>query len=190
MNHRWKAILAACALLAAAGCMPDAVLTEREEATERLRARARELGSKVARMESTRDRLAAVVRSGKTLRNGLSLVEGLRRCGFRVESSELGVLRLTLDTQVSGADGKLHAFATARLGRAASLLRRHLPDHELSVTSNQLGRAVSAVRALNEKAGVPGLRLRATTGGSQPLMVEVRPTQIEALQEVLAATAD
>ncbi len=78
----------------------------------------------------------------------------------------------------------------AKLARAAALLREHLPDHELSIESSDLAQAVGAVRMLNEKAGVPGLRLRAVTGRTPALLVEVRPTQIEALQEVLAATVE
>ena len=82
------------------------------------------------------------------------------------------------------------SIAASRLARAATLLRERLPGHELSVESADLARAIAAVRVLHEDAGIPGPRLRASTGAVPDVVLEVRPTRAETLQEVIAATAD
>jgi hypothetical protein len=170
--------------------MPDSVLVQREEATDRLRAEAFALQRRLASVESYRKELEVSGASSARQRNAMTMVRELRQLGFSVEAStERGVIRLGLTSPVKMHGEKLDARTISRLSRAASLLREFLPNHELSIESNDLGRAVAAVRALNETAGVPGLRLRAMTGSEGALMVEVRPTQVEALQEVLA-TAD
>jgi hypothetical protein len=169
--------------------MPDSVLAEREAATDVLRARARELQRDVGRLRAYQGELITTIRTGSSPRNGRSLLEGLRASGFVVRSGH-GVFRLAFSPTPAAADRPLDPTAALRLSKAAALLREHLPNHEISIESRDLNEAVAAVRFLNEKAGVPGLRLRAVTGGMRALMVEVRPTQIEALQEVLAATVD
>jgi len=183
-------ILTGAVLCATVGCMPDAVLIEREEATQRLRAEAGALHRRLRKVETYRKELEVSSASSARQRNAMTMVRELRHLGFSVESSsERGVIRLGMRGPISMKGEKLDAKTVSRLARAASLLREFLPNHELSVESNDLRRAVAAVRALNESAGVPGLRLRAMTGRDGVLMVEVRPTQVEALQEVLA-TAD
>jgi hypothetical protein len=170
--------------------MPDSALVEREQATERLRAEVHALERRLKAVDSYRKELEVSSVSSARQRNAMTMVRELRQLGFAVEaSSERGVIRLGLKTPVRMEGKNLDGRTVARLARAASLLREFLPNHELSIESNDMGRAVAAVRALNESAGVPGLRLRAMTGTEGTLMVEVRPTQVEALQEVLA-TAD
>jgi hypothetical protein len=174
----------------AAGCMPDAELVKREEATSRLRAEARELGRKVARVEHYKHGLETDIATDAPARNATTLMRELSSVGFSVRKGRGGVIRLTLPAIYGTTDGTLDAVTASRLSRGAALLREYLPNHELSIQSHDLGRAVAAVRVLNEQAGVPGLRLRAATGRTGALLVEVRPTQIEALQEVLAATVE
>jgi hypothetical protein len=179
-------------VVVSAGCMPDSMLAEREEATGRLRAQADQLAWRVSKFDAYRRELELAVNTGSGARNAAALIRELRREGFSVQKSDDGgVIKLGLIAPVMAGGEKLDAGTLTRLSRAAALLREYLPNHELSIESNDIQRAVATVRALNERAGVPGLRLRAVTGGrAGALLVEIRPTQIEALQEVLAATVD
>lgn len=179
-------LMAAVAALAA-GCMPDSVLALREHTTKRLRAEARAKARDVADYLDYRERLLLAIQAGTTTARRVSLADELRGCGFSMVPGEAGTLRLLLDS--SPAD-ELDAVTISRLARVAEVLRRRLPDHELSVESRDMAKAVRAVRALNERAGVPGSGLRAAVGLTSGLVVEVRPTRMESLQEVLAATMD
>ena len=113
--------------------------------------------------------------------------------GFEIVAGEgEGTLRLLLDRSPSplGNGNELDAVTVSRLAHVAEVLRRRLPDHELSIESRDIARAVGAVRALHERAGVPGSSLRAAICPISGLVVEVRPTRIESLQEVIAATME
>ena len=188
MNSRMCLVLLIAAVIGI-GCMPDSLLAAREEACAWLRAEVRTRERDVAHLEAYRNGLSERVRAGSTLREGELLLKELRGCGFTVVAGGSGTLRLALPAGPAGRRKELDALAASRLARAANVLARRLPDHELSVESADLARAVAAVRILHEQAGVPGPRLRAAVGGPG-LLVEVRPTRIEALWEVLAATGD
>jgi len=186
---RALAIVPAVAILA--GCTTDAVLAEREAATERLRAEARGLELEVRHLEASNSRLKAAIRENSGARDAASLARALRECGFVMEKRGPGALRLVLSAPPSGPRGELGPVESSRLARAAVLVREWLPDHEITVESPDMARAVAAVRVLNEQAGVPGSRLRASTGpGAWDLVVEVRPTQLEALQQMLAEVSE
>ncbi len=204
MKTRTRRLTALSALVAsalAAGCMPDSVLTEREETVARLRAEARTIAARVAGLEGYETRLRAAIRSGKAIGGAEALLRDLGRLGLAVEKGSAGKLRLSLGREflkdLGEGGGELGPVAASRLAQAAALLRARLPDHELSVEATHLGHAVAAVRILHEQARVPGTRLRAClltdtarAGGSERLVVEVRPTRIETLREVLAATSE
>jgi hypothetical protein len=186
-------VLAACAV-AAAGCYPDSALRDREETTGRLRAELRDARRRAARAEGRLAALREAVRSGRTP-GAVGLIEDLRRSGFSLEKgAEPGTLRLRLAADLAGGgagpEGGLGTLAASRLVRAATVLRERLPDHELSVEARDFGRAVAAVRILHEEAGVPGGHLRAVAGAGAGVALEVRPTRIETLHEVLAATGE
>lgn len=178
------------ALALAGGCMPDSILAEREETAARLRAESRSVREHVARLADRKVRLEALIRSGKTLGGAAGLLDDLRTCGFALENGPVGTMRLRLSGPIADGPGRLRPLAASRLARAATLLSERLPGHELSVESADLARAVAAVRVLHEDAGVPGPRLRASTGAGPDVVLEVRPTRAETLQEVIAATAD
>lgn len=185
-----NAFLSAAAVAVAAvgtGCMPDSELAVRERTTQRLRAEARAKVRDVAHYDDYRERLLVAIQANTTIEDRTSLADELCACGFDILESEEGTLRLLMD---SSASPELDAVTISRLARVAGVLRRRLPDHELSVESGDITKAVRAVRALNEKAGVPGSALRAAIGPTSGLVVEVRPTRMESLQEVLAATME
>ena len=182
-TRRFAAYLLAAAPVFTTACMPDSELAAREHTTKRLRAESRSRLRDLERIEAYRDRLARAVRAGATVGERTSLADELRRCGLSVVPGEKGTLRLL--------PSETDALALSRLERAARVLRRRLPDHELSVESRDIERAVRAVRVLHERAGVPGESLRACFAKDTPgLVVEVRPTRMESLEEVLAAAME
>lgn len=176
-------------LVFASGCVLDSVLAEREATTERLRAEMRQLELEVCKLEARRARLEAAAKEYRP--SAIDLANALRDCGFTIADRAPGVLRLSLVAPPLNVQGKLDALASARLARMATLIREWLPDHEISIESPDMARAIAAVRVLNEQAGVPGSRLRAVSGpGGGSLLVEIRPAQAEALQEMLAASME
>jgi hypothetical protein len=191
MNTMKRSVLLSAAAVAVAavgtGCMPDRELAIRERTTQRLRAEVRAKVRDVAHCHDYRKRLLVAIQANTTIEDRTSLADELCASGFEILEGEEGTLRLLLDPSASrGPD----AVTVSRLARVAGILRRRLPDHELSVESGDITKAVRAVRALNEKAGVPGSALRAAIGRTPGLVVEVRPTRMESLQEVLAATME
>jgi hypothetical protein len=194
-NAKTKAFVLAASAVAAAGCYPDSALRDREETTGRLRAELRDAQRRAARAEGRLAALREAVRSGRALGGAGGLLEDIRRSGFSLEKgTEPGTLRLRLTADLAGGgadpEGGLGVLAASRLVRAATVLRERLPDHEISVEARELADAVAAVRVLHEEAGVPGARLRAVAGSGSGVALEVRPTRIETLHEVLAATGD
>ena len=170
--------------------MPDSELIVREQTTKRLWAEARARARDHAPANSYRGELLLAIQGGTTVGEQASLADELRGCGFRIVASEEGTLRLLLESSPTLPGRELDPVTLSRLARVAALLRRRLPDHELSVESRSIAKAVGAVRALHERVGVPGSCLRAVIGSSSGLVVEVRPTRMASLQEVLAATVD
>lgn len=181
-------ILFPLAAVVLAGCMPDAALRSREEASGGLAGEVRLLERDLARL---RARERELERRTAALPPRGTLAGALGALGLRVERGDLpGTLKVSLRRAFEPGGRALSEEGRMRLLLAGKVLRERLPGSELCVRTASLVQAVSAVRTLSEAAGLRGERLRAESRpGLRPgeLALAVHPTGAKEFRDVMAA---